>query len=782
MGRRIAVMLLLLPLLAGLSGLLWLRSALPPPSNERAVAGLGRTARIQRDERSIPSIEAASERDAVFALGYAHAEDRLFQMDLQRHLGAGRLSEWFGAAALDRDRLMRTLGLARAAERQVAILPPELRAVLESYSAGVNAYLANRRRALSPEYYILRTAPEPWRPVDTLMIGKLMAWQLAGNYRAELLHAEVAERLGSGELSIAFPAYPKNGPVVLGELAPIYRSLPLRRLLALMPADDDPARASNNWVVSGERSVSGKPVLANDPHLGLEAPGFWYLARIVTPGHTVTGGTLPGLPTVLVGHTERIAWGVTNTGSDVSDLFIEKLDPADTGRYLAPEGSRPFATRVERIVVRGAAPVDIVVRETRHGPVISDLAGIAQQVTKPGYAIALQATYLMDGDRTPQAFWELNRARDWDGFRRALAKYDAPQQNFVYADVDGHIGFMAPARIPIRAKGDGWLPAPGWTGEYDWTGFVPFDQVPQALDPPSGRIVTANNKIVGDDYPYFLGRDWDVPYRARRIEGLLEGRRNSLETSAAIQLDTYSPMAEQLLPLMLQMQPATPMARAALQRLRNWDRRMDKDKVEPLIFSAWLRELNRVILAKKLGPAFNDYWGLHPDTIALILTEHRDWCGDTSSATAPETCADQLSAALDRALEELASSYGSDMDRWRWGLAHPAEFRHPLLSRIPVLDRLVALSIAADGGVDTVNRGGFFMRDAEMPFRDVHGPGLRMVVDMAEPAAARFMVVPGESGNAISPHYGDLVQPWRDGYGIALGGVEGPRAEVLVPR
>ena len=782
MGRRIVAFLLMLPVLAALSGVLWLRSSLPPLSNSRAVVGLGATVRIVRDDRSTPSIEAASERDAAFALGYAHAEDRLFQMDLQRHLGTGRLAEWFGPAVVERDRLMRTLGLTHAAQRQLEILSPEVRATLDAYAAGVNAFLAERRRALPPEYYLLRAEPERWQPLDTLVIGKLMAWQLAGNYRAELLHAEVAERLKPGELSIVFPAYPKDGPVVLGELRQIFRALPLSRLIAVMPRGDDPARASNNWVVSGASTVSGKPILANDPHLGLEAPDVWYLARIVTPGNTVTGGTIPGLPVVLVGHTDRIAWGVTNTGSDVSDLFLEKLDPADAGKYLAPDGARPFATRTERIRVKGSAPVELTVRETRHGPVISDLAGPAQQFATAGYVIALQATYLMDGDRTPQAFWEMSRARDWDSFRRALAKYDAPQQNFVYADVDGHIAFMAPARVPIRAKGDGWLPAPGWTGEYDWTGFVPFDQLPQVLDPPAGHIVTANNKIVGDTYPYFLGRDWEVPYRVHRIESLLNGHRSSLEASAAIQLDTFSPMADQLLPLMLRVQATQPMARAALQRLQNWDRRMDKDKVEPLIFSAWLREFNRMVLADKLGPAFDDYWALHPETVALILSEHPEWCDDLNTKTVSETCADQLASSLGRALDELAEGYGDDMDQWRWGRAHPAEFRHPLLSRIPVLNRLFALSIAADGGIDTVNRGGFFVRNSEMPYRDVHGPGLRMVVDMAEPAAARFMAVPGESGNPLSPHYGDLVQPWRDGYGLALDGARAVGVEILRPQ
>ncbi|HUN49044.1 MAG TPA: penicillin acylase family protein, partial [Stellaceae bacterium] len=449
MRRRIAVFLLLVPLVAVLSGLLWLRSSLPPPARERTVEGLTAPVRITRDSTGIPTIEARNDTDAAFALGYVHAEDRLFQMDARRRFASGRLSEWFGAATLDTDRMMRTLGLARAAERQFAVLPPEVQAGLTAYAAGVNAFLHDRRAALPPEYYLLRAEPEPWRPADGLIVGKLMAWSLAGNYRSELVHAQIAERVKPEEMSILYPAYPKDGPVVLGELAPIYRALPLDRLAALMPALEDPPRASNNWVIDGSHTVSGKPILANDPHLELVMPGFWYLARLVTPEHTVSGGTLAGSPVVIIGHNERIAWGFTNTGSDVSDLFIEKIDPADAGKYLTPAGSQPFAVRQETIKVRGADPVALTVRETRHGPVLSDLAGFAPPSAEPGYVLALQATYLMDGDRTPQAFFEMNRATDWPAFDRALAKFDAPEQNVVYADVDGHIAFAAPARVPV---------------------------------------------------------------------------------------------------------------------------------------------------------------------------------------------------------------------------------------------------------------------------------------------------------------------------------------------
>jgi len=768
MVRRILILLLISPIIAALSGLLWLHSSLPPLTPSRTVQGITAPVRIARDAIGIPTIIANNDLDAAFALGYVHAEDRLFQMDLQRRYGAGRHAEWFAARALDGDRMMRTLGLARAAERQLAQLSDEVQAALRSYAAGVNAYISDRRWALPPEYSLLRVRPEPWRAVDTLIWGKLMAWQLAGNYRGELVRAKILEHVKPEDMPILYPGYPKEGPVILGAMAPIYRGLPLASLLALTPTLEDPVRASNNWVVSGNRSTSGKPILANDPQLGLDIPGVWYLVHVATPAHKLEGGTMPGAPIVLVGHNERIAWGLTNTGSDVSDLFVEKLDPDDPGKYLTPDGTQLFRTRTETIAVKDAPAVQLTVRETRHGPVISDLAGAAQQTAQPGYALALQASYLMDGDRTPQALWEMNRAVDWESFQRALAGFDAPEQNVVYADVDGHVGFLSPAKVPTRVSGDGWLPSPGWTGEFDWTGWVPADAMPRALDPASGRIVTANNKPVPDNFPYFLGRDWDQPFRAQRIAALIDQRpQQSLDSMAAIQRDIYSPTADQLLPLMLTTPVTTPQAQAAIERLKGWDRRMDKDKVEPLIFTAWLRDFNRIVFANRLGTAFDDFWSLHPEAILNILTAHKDWCDDRI-LTVPKTCPEQLSAALLLAIEELTAAYGPDMDEWRWGRAHHADFSHRVFASVPVLGPYLDVSIAADGGRDTINRGGFSVRSGTQPYQDTLGPGLRMVVDMADPDRSRFMIVPGASGNPLSEHYADLVRPWRDGYMLMI--------------
>ncbi|HZS85564.1 MAG TPA: penicillin acylase family protein [Stellaceae bacterium] len=775
---RLLIALLLLPLVVVASGLLWLRGSLPRTSGTIALAGPSAEIRITRDAAGVPHIAAANDRDAAFALGFVHAQDRLFQMDMMRRLGAGRLSEVLGPATLATDRTMRTLGLYRLAEAEFAALSPALREALEAYAAGVNAFLAEGR-TLPPEYAVLRTRPEEWRPADSLVWAKYMALILAGNYRSELLRAQIATHVTPEQLAQLYPQYPKDAPVTLGQLAALYRALPLDRIYAALPAVVGPTFASNNWVVDGAHSATGKPILANDPHLGFATPDVWYLARIDTPDHHLAGATAPGTPFIVIGHNDRIGWGFTTTEGDVEDVFVERLDPTDPGRYLTPDGAQPFATREEEIGVRGEAPVKLTVRSTRHGPVISDLGG----ATAPaGYVLALQATFLAPGDRSPQALWDVNRARNWDEFNAALQNLVAPEQNIVYADVEGHIGFTAPARIPIRGKGDGWMPVPGWTGEYDWTGFIPFTDLPRAFDPPRGRFVSANNKIVPDSYPYFIARDWDIPNRAERIEALLdEAPKQSLDASAAIQADTLSLMAQRLLPLMLKIQPSDARMEAALDLLRRWDGRMDENAAAPLVFTAWLRELERAIFADRLGVAFESYWALRPLAVREIMTEHPEWCRDPARP-ADEGCTARLQQSLSRALDELVRAHGADMTAWRWGAAHVATFAHPLFSRIPVLRDVLAVAIPAGGGSDTVNRGGMFIADPEHPFRDVHGSGLRMLLDFSDLDRSRFMVVPGQSGNPFSPHYADLLRPWHDFAWLTLGREVQGSTLLLVPR
>ena len=760
MIRRIFTGLSVLLLVLGGGLYFYLRSSLPQTDGRLVVRGPKAEIRIARDAEGVPLIAALNEEDAAFGLGFVHAQDRLFQMELQRRYGTGRLAEIFGPEAVTIDRQMRVLGLYRAAETEVPFLSSTVRRGLEAYAAGVNAFLASRRGALPPEFLLLRFAPEPWRPADSLVWGKLMAVQLGGNYRGELLRARMARTVPAGDLAFLYPEYPKDAPTTLSDMLPIYRRLALDALYAALPPVVGPIFASNNWVVDGRHSASGKPLLANDPHLEFGAPGFWYLARLETPQHQIAGGTAAGSPFVLVGHNERIAWGLTTTTADVEDLFVERIDPVDPGRYLTPEGSAAFASRRETILVRGQTPVDITIRTTRHGPVLSDV--LPPGAADPGFALALAATFTIPEDRSAEALWEINRATDWPSFREALRNFVGPMQNIVYADVDGTIGFIAPGLVPIRRSGEGWLPVPGWTGEYDWVGFVPFAELPSAINPPSGHFVSANNKIVPAAYPYFLSRDWDLPNRAERIEALLA--TTPIQTpalSAAIEADTLSLMARRLVPLMTRISTADEASDEAIRRLRRWDFHMDRDRVEPLLFTAWLREFSRETLFDRLGDAATGYWDLRPRVMEAVLTEHKDWCDDPKQP-GHRGCSVRLTDSLKTALAQLRQVYGADITQWRWGRAHVAMFANPVFSRIPVLRDWLDISIPTSGGYDTLDRGPSTIRDDARPFAQHFGAGLRIITDLAAPNGSTMMITPGQSGNPVSGHFADLLLRWRD--------------------
>jgi penicillin G amidase len=780
MVRRVLVGFLALLLVLGGGFYLYLRSALPRTDGRIVLSGPKAEIRIERDADGVPLITARDDEDAAFGLGFVHAQERLFQMELQRRAGAGRLAEIFGPQAVDLDRQMRVLGLHRAAEADFTSLSAEMNRALGAYAAGVNAFLTSRRGALPPEFWLLGFTPEPWRPADSLVWGKLMAVQLGGNYRSELLRARMARRISAADLAVLYPEYPKDAPTTLAEMIPIYRQLALDGLYQALPAIVGPNYASNNWVVDGKHSASGKPILANDPHLAFNAPGFWYLARLKTPQREIAGGTAAGIPLVVIGHNERIAWGFTTTTADVEDLFIEKIDPADPGRYLTPQGSAPFESRHETIVVKGAAPVEITIRETRHGPVLSD--ALPSSPTEPGFVVAFAATFTIPGDRTAEAIWDLNRASDWPSFRGALQKFVGPVQNMVYADVDGTIGFIAPGLVPIRRNGQGWLPAPGWTGEYDWTGFVPFSALPTAVNPPSGHFVSANNKIVPDSYPYFLSRDWDLPNRAERIEALLAATPvQTPQTSAAIEADTLSLMAQHLVPLMTRLVDRKPATVEVIDLLQHWDFHMDAERVEPLLFTAWLREFSHSILFGRFGEAASDYWDLKPRVMAAVLTERPDWCADPKRS-GTESCGTRLAEALETALAQLRRDYGSDMTQWQWGRAHIARFSNPVLSRIPVLRDWLEVAIPTAGAYDTLNRGPSTIRDDKQPFEQRFGAGLRIITDLASPSDSRMMMTPGQSGNPVSLHFADLLHRWRDFEWLVPGRSHEVSTLVLVPR
>lgn len=786
----LVVLIIVVPLLAAAGFLLWLWHDQPAATGTAAISGLEQPVEVMRDRQGVPYIFAANERDAYRALGYVHAQDRLWQMETMRRAGAGRLAELmgvrFGDFALRVDRTMRTLGFYRAAERMEKTLSPEAHAAFAAYAEGVNAYLTTRREALPIEFQILRHTPEPWRIADSLVWAKLMALQLSANYREELYRAALLRTLSPPQLDDLFPPDRIGAPTTLAaEIGKTDLSgLDLPRLLAALPELGFDT-ASNEWVLAGSRTATGKPILANDPHLGLEAPILWYLARIVTPGHTITGATVPGVPLHILGHNGKVAWGFTTTHSDTQDLFLEKIDPQDGRRYLTPGGSEPFASRDETIRVAGEPPEILTVRETRHGPVISTLE--VPGTAPPGHVLALAFPGLADDDTSAEAIYRLNHAGDAAGVREALRLHIAPQQNVVYADLAGTVGFLSPGRVPIRSRGDGRTPVPGWVGDYDWTGYIPFEELPQAVDPPSGQFVNANNAVVGPGYRHFLAADWPDPSRAERIIEMLGTGKHSVEDVVRQQMDSVSLPARTLLPALLKR--VTPNARTAdaITLLKGWDGTMARDRAEPLIFESWLRQLVRALFADELGAEFVPYWDLRAAAIRRVLTESPGWCDDVATPAA-ESCEQTVTAALTAALDGVAARQGPDVRTWRWGAEHKAALSHRLFGRVPLLGPLFDLSIETDGGFFTVNRGTSQIRNPAAPFAHVHGAGFRAVYDLADLGNSRFVIATGQSGNPLSRHWGDLVRLWRDGGGLRLSGdrgslaAAGAEALTLTPR
>ena len=778
--------LVLLPVLAAGGAWLLARASLPQTEGELALDGLSAPVEILRDADGIVTIRAANRADAAFALGYAHAQDRLWQMDFMRRTGAGRLSEVAGEATLRIDRLMRTLGLYRAAEANLAALSEGTRRLVEAYSGGVNAFIAEAGWALPPEFLVLRYEPEPWRPADSLVWGRLMALQLSSNWRQEMLRARLAKSLTLEQIDFLWPDYPADAPVAIERVAGLFAppAADARRLTEILTWSLMPKSASNAWALSGAHTESGAPILANDPHLGLSAPGTWYLARIETPEGIAVGASAPGVPFIVLGHNGHIAWGFTTTEGDTQDLFIERLSQGPAGHYDTPEGPRPFEIREESIAVRDAEPVALRLRETRHGPVLSDVLPEAADLLGPDQVLALAWSALAEDDRTGDALAGLMSARGWDDFLAAMRLFHSPQQTVIYADRSGTIGLAVPARVPKRKAGDGRTPVPGWSGDYDWEGVLPFEALPLAKNPPRGRLVTANNRVAANGSDHLINPDWRNPFRAQRIEELLDETETAgLDQTETVQLDIRSMAAARLLPRFLDLAGEAGAAPEVVAQLAAWDLRMDRRRPEPLIFTAWLDAANRALLADELGRNFADFALPSPLLIERVLTDDPSWC-DLVTSEAVESCAQRIGAALETALADLREAYGEERAAWRWGDAHVAELAHPLFSRLPVLKDLIGRPLGTDGGNVTVNRGGApFNGPFERRFEHVHGSGLRAIYDLADLERSRFMIATGQSGHPLSPHYLSLSERWRDGAYMTLGPPRGTlRQLTLTPR
>lgn len=755
---------LLATVLIAAGTLAWLAwASLPETQGELTVDGIDQPITIVRDAYAIPHVEAATDADASFALGFLHGQDRLWQMEFNRLLGQGRLAELLGEAALPIDRFLRMLGLARHAEAALAGLDPATLSLLDAYARGVNAAIARFGATLPPEFLILRHRPEPWRPADTLLFQKLMALDLSGNWREELLRARLAQRLTPAQMDDLWPGQPADAPITLTGLA----DLPLERLAEVLPAAAPPGIGSNVWVADGSRTSSGAPLLANDPHLQLQVPGRWYLAQLDTPDLHVIGATLPALPFVVLGRNRDIAWGFTNTGSDTQDLFVEQIDPADSSRYRTATGTEPFRQRTETIGVRGAAPVTMVVRETRHGPVVSDLVPAAADLAGAEHVLALAWTQLTDIDTTVEAGFGIGRAHDWPSFVAAVQRYQGAQQNMAFADRWGDIGMISPGLVPIRRSGDGRFPVPGWTGTYDWVGTIPPEALPRQLRPAGGLIVNANNRLVGDNYPFLLTSDWDPPLRAQRIEKLL-GSAHDLDADgfAAVQLDVTSPLATEFLPYLLDAGGGGEHA-DMLAALAGWDRRMLPDRPEPLLFAAWYRALATTIDADELGPLFPAFRGLRSDFMRRVLDHSPSWCDDIDTP-AIETCPQQVTKAFQLAVAALQATYGPDWRQWRWGAAHPAVMAHQPFEQSEWLRGWFSLVLPIGGDGSTVNVALPGPTRDGIEFGAVHGAGYRAIYDLSASDGARWVAATGQSGHPLSRHYDDLTRLWQDGHYLPM--------------
>jgi penicillin amidase len=761
-GRLIALLLTLAILGVGFAAAL-VYSSVPDAREELALPSLSAPVEITLDEHGIPRIVARSERDAAVALGWLHARDRMFQLETMRRGAQGRLAEIVGASALRLDRFSRTLGLAQRAEADLEALSPEARDLLAAYAEGVNARLSALGRLTAPEF-MLAGEPEPWKPEHSLLWAKVMGLWLSGSWRRDIERARLQDRLTPAQMEALFPPDDSPGRPDLSAAARA-DAAHLARILDAVPVFGVdaplPSSASNAWAVAPRLSASGAPLLASDPHLGFQAPILWYLARIELPdGRFRAGATAPGVPVVVIGRNERLAWGFTTTHSDTQDVFVERLSGPDA--YQTPDGPRPFTLREERIRIRGGEEEVLRVRETRHGPVISDLdPGVAMQ----GEVLAAAMANLAPADTAADGLLALNRARTLAEARAAAALITSPPQNLTVADADGRIGMYLTGRTPIRRSGDGSLPVRGWDGSADWTGFVPFDEMPHAEDPPSGILAAANSRPSPPGHPVFLGREWNGDWRLRRIAELVGARpTHDAAGFVAMQNDTVSLLAREILPTLRAVAPGEG-ARAAHALLAGWEGDMRADAPQPLIFHAWLGFFRRELAAAAGLPEGVE---IGPESLRHLLRPG----GPGAALCGRGGCAPVLARALDAAIAALREAHGSDPAAWRWGSAHTARFEHPVLRFVPVLGALARLEVPTGGDGETLARGGF-RGGGDRPFAHQHGAGFRGVFDLADPDGALVMIATGQSGHPLSAHWGDLLQRWRDGDVVRLGRVPG---------
>lgn len=766
------------------AGLWWqlFRRSLPATEGTITVSGPGERVEIRRDRWGVPHVHAREERDLWFGQGFCHGQDRLWQLDLYRRVAQGRLAEIAGPDGVASDRFLRTLGIARIAEAEVAALPAEVRDALRVFCAGINSAV-DAAGAPPAELQILRTDFGPWTPADSLATHKLLSFGLSTNWERELLRAEMARELGPELAARLDPTYPAGNPVVMtpGIPAPraaelIERAAELRQYLGLAPQ----ATGSNNWAVGPSRSASGTALVAGDPHLPPSMPGITYEMGLYAADRFARGGSLPGMPGIVFGQNNDVAWTFTNVMADVMDLFEERVEG---DRYRFEDEWRELEVSEHEIAVRGGDPERLVVRATHHGPLVNE--ALRADESEP---LALS---WMPGSfpAITRANIEVLRVTSGAELVELLAEHHTPVSNLVWADSSGSIGYKTIGRVPVRKGGSPDLPRSGWSGADEWEGWVPYEELPELTDPDAGYIVTANNRIEPDDYPHHITSDYLDGYRAQRIEALLEASdEHDLDGFARIQTDLLSIPGLETAHRLARLRPRSQAETRAIERLRSWDGRMSADSVAATIYQAFTlrfaREVARAAIGDRdlaerwLDRADNGFiehvtspWRWQSHLLALWEEGDEDLVGRPWDDLALD--------ALGAALGELASRFGPDPEGWRWGEVHELRFPHALGDANPVFERIFNRSLEVGGGQETVAQVGW---DPNDPFEAIWAPCWRMVADAADPERSRWQQFTGNSGHPGSEHYDDLQPRWRDGLTQPLAG-EGPwRVLTLEPR
>jgi len=768
-GRRgtfIALGLAFLCLLIAGGGYLWIRytvdRSLPRIDGEIVCEYLELPVEIIRDSYGIPHIYAQNESDLFLAMGYTMAQDRLWQMEFHRRLGSGRVSELFGEDFVEVDRYFRML-TAKGMRKEI---PSEIASIARSFANGVNTYIDAHSDRLPPEFKLLGFRPEPWMAHDYLPILKVINWALSSGWKIDPTASEVLDRVGMSKFEEAFPAWPHSAPLIVPDA-----SVPLTRLNRIHQKIMKSAQrlsgissscASNNWVLSGRRTVTGKPLLANDTHLGLSNPSFWWEAHLECPTIHVAGFCVPGIPGVSAGHNRHVAWGITNVMVDDVDFYIEKIRPEYPNQYWYIDHWEEMEILEEEIGVKGRSPEKIRIRVTRHGPVINPAEPVeGEPVISAGWTFA----------ERPQPFraaYLLLKAENIHDIKEALAHWELPGLNFVFADNAGNIGYWCCAAIPKRPRGDGLLPVPGWTAEYEWDGYVPFEEKPHLINPEEGFIATANNKVAGNAYPYAISRYWEPSDRIYRIHEMIETSKIlSVDDMKRMQMDDYSQVAAEVTPKLIQAvtsKSTSEEARRAVKHLTEWDFVMSKKSVGACLFEVILNNMLKKTFMDELGePLFKDYLNQpgfpYRAMTAMIRKGVSPWFDDVNTPQT-ETMGDIMAVAAEQALVELEGLLGNNLGDWTWGRIHTLTFEHVLGKKV-LLDRFFNLGpFSVDGSNHTVNKKQY---DYAHPYAAIHGVSQRMIVDLSNLQTALHVLPTGESGHQSSPHYADQIDLYLKG-------------------